>query len=113
MRRDIIAQINLTSSPLRSFALPLNMSANQSNLFKSKQEYLFVFGGTNSGGLVSSYEVLDLSTGIWRAYEGDAQVLGQEPFRADFALPMPDKTILLLSKKSKLAKNFSMVDMKS
>ena len=46
-------------------------SENISNIFKSKEEFLFVFGGYNENGKVYSYEVLDLKSGIWRSFEED------------------------------------------
>jgi len=49
-------------------------SENQSMMiFLSKKEFLFVFGGYGADGEpLSSYEVLDIQSGIWRQFEGDA-----------------------------------------
>ena len=41
-----------------------------SQIFKSKEEFLFVFGGFNTGGFIDSVEVLDVKRGIWRIFSG-------------------------------------------
>ena len=39
------------------------------NIFRSKEEFLFVFGGFNTDGFVSTTEVLDAKRGIWRKFD--------------------------------------------
>ena len=38
------------------------------NIFRSKEEFLFVFGGFNTEGFVQTTEVLDAKRGIWRKF---------------------------------------------
>ena len=38
-------------------------------MFRSKEEFLFVFGGFNTDGFVSVTEVLDAKRGIWRKFD--------------------------------------------
>ena len=39
------------------------------NIFRSKEEFLFVFGGFNTDGFVPTTEVLDVKRGIWRKFQ--------------------------------------------
>lgn len=81
-------------------------SENISNIFKSKEEFLFVFGGYNENGKVFSYEVLDLKSGIWRSFEEDVQSF-DNPFHVSHSLVMPGKTILQLTDNNTTIKRFS------
>ena len=47
-----------------------NLTTNScDNVFRSKEEFLFVFGGFNTDGFVSATEVLDAKRGIWRKFD--------------------------------------------
>lgn len=88
------------------------MSDNPSLIFSQKQEFLFIFGGYGSRNEpVSTYEVLDISSGIWRQFEGDAQKLGQKCFNVAHALPMPGKRIFQLSHGCSTVRQFSITEM--
>ena len=50
---------------------------NLSQMFRNRQEFLFIFGGHNEQGYVNETEVLDLQSGIWRRFEGTPIKLGQ------------------------------------
>lgn len=40
-----------------------------SQIFKSKEEFIFVFGGFSANGFLNSVEVLDVKRGIWRHFK--------------------------------------------
>ena len=47
-----------------------NLTTNScDNVFRSKEEFLFVFGGFNTDGFVTVTEVLDAKRGIWRKFD--------------------------------------------
>ena len=46
-----------------------NLTSRPSNIFRRKQEYLFLFGGIDrTGQPCTTYEVFDVASGIWREF---------------------------------------------
>ena len=97
----------------QSSTLINSTTANMSNIFRSKEEYLFVFGGTTEAdNQLATYEVFDLKSGIWRQFVDQMpQRLGHPTIRVAHALPMPGKTIWQLMDKNRTIRKFSIGEM--
>ena len=91
------------------------MLDSSSAIFRSREDYLFVFGGSGvDGSEVTSFEVLDVKCGIWRQFPGFThRRLGQEESaQVSHALPVPSNALYILTDHQKTIRKFSLNDMR-
>jgi hypothetical protein len=86
------ASFNNTMRDKMSLLSPCNEQSGIS-LFQSKEEFVFVFGGFNSNGFLSSVEVLDVKRGVCRNFP---QAIKGRTQGAAITLPGKDSPVIWL-----------------